>query len=153
MGEKNTVAVKIYGQDYSISSEKPREYIIRVADYVDGKMREISGYYRGSAASVAVLAAATITDELLQEQGMKAENLTLKAELDEARRFNEVLRSRVEEMNTQMEENKSVPEETQKLIAELEAKCRDIESNFFDLQMENIKLKNENENLKSQQYR
>ncbi len=150
MGERNSVAVKIYGQEYSIVSEMPREYIMRVADYIDGKMKEIGAYYNGSASGVAVLAAATITDELFRSGDCSAQLETANKQLEEARHYNEVLRGRIEELNQQLESSRTVPEETQKLISELEAKCRDIESSFFDIQMENIHLKNELESLRKQ---
>ncbi|MBR3035139.1 MAG: cell division protein ZapA, partial [Firmicutes bacterium] len=57
MSERNTVAVKIYGQEYNISGETSREHIMRVADYVDSKMQEIGDAVNTSNTGVAVLAA------------------------------------------------------------------------------------------------
>ncbi|MCQ2560666.1 MAG: cell division protein ZapA [Clostridia bacterium] len=68
MNERNTVAVKIYGQEYNISGEMPREYIMKVSDYVDSKMREIGEGYTGSATAVAVLAAVNISDEYFKRE-------------------------------------------------------------------------------------
>ncbi|MBQ2095702.1 MAG: cell division protein ZapA, partial [Firmicutes bacterium] len=56
MSERNTVAVKIYGQEYNISGETSREHIMRVADYVDSKMQEIGDAVNTSNTGVAVLA-------------------------------------------------------------------------------------------------
>ena len=39
--ETNKVNVKIYGQEYVIAGDKPREEIIQVAAHVDMKMQEI----------------------------------------------------------------------------------------------------------------
>ena len=63
MSERNTVAVKIYGQEYNISGETSREHIMRVADYVDSKMQEIGDAVNTSNTGVAVLAAVNIADE------------------------------------------------------------------------------------------
>ncbi|MBO5517961.1 MAG: cell division protein ZapA [Firmicutes bacterium] len=63
MSERNTVAVKIYGQEYNISGEASREHIMRVADYVDNKMQEIGDAINASNSGVAVLAAVNIADE------------------------------------------------------------------------------------------
>lgn len=53
MGEKNKVNVKIYGQEYTIAGDKPREHIIKVADYVDNKMNQIAkALPTGSASSL-----------------------------------------------------------------------------------------------------
>ena len=64
MDSKNVVSVKIFGQEYSIASDKPREYIMKVADYVDSKMNEIGGGTYQSTSSVAVLTAINLADEL-----------------------------------------------------------------------------------------
>ncbi len=63
MSERNTVAVKIYGQEYNISGEASREHIMKVADFVDGKMQEIGDAIQASNSGVAVLAAVNIADE------------------------------------------------------------------------------------------
>ncbi len=39
--ETNKVNVKIYGQEYVIAGDKPKEEIIQVAAHVDMKMQEI----------------------------------------------------------------------------------------------------------------
>ena len=150
MDERNSVTVKIYGQEYSISGDLPRETIMKLADIVNSRMQEVSSYYKGSASSVAVLAAMNIASEL--ESGeLKGKQLDLMNEkLAQAASYNEVLRARIEELTAQLETSKNVPAESQKLISELEAKCRDIESSFFDIQMENIHLKNELESLRRQ---
>lgn len=150
MDERNSVAVKIYGQEYSISGDMPREEIMKLADTVDQKMQEVAEFYKGSVSSIAVLAAMNLASELAgrEESGKQIEDMNDR--LAQAASYNEVLRTRIEELTAQLESSKSVPEESQKLINELEAKCRDIESSFFDIQMENIHLKNELETLKRQ---
>ena len=74
MSERNTVAVKIYGQEYNISGESSRDHIMRVADYVDSKMQEI-GEAVGNASNtgVAVLAAVNIADEYFGRETAMAE--------------------------------------------------------------------------------
>ena len=62
--ENNKVRVKIYGQDYTIAGEEPREHIIKVADYVDIKMRGVEKSIKtGSMSMTAVLAAVNIADD------------------------------------------------------------------------------------------
>jgi cell division protein ZapA len=59
------VSVKIYGQEYIVTGDKPQAYMARVAAYVDEKMRQLSGVFpNGSASELASLAAVNITDEL-----------------------------------------------------------------------------------------
>lgn len=64
MEEKNRVTVKIYGQEYTIAGDTPREHIMRVADYVNTKMHEIAKALPGSSvSSLAVLSAVNVADD------------------------------------------------------------------------------------------
>ncbi len=73
MSDRNTVAVRIYGQEYNISGETSREHIMRVADFVDGKMQEIGSAINASNSGVAVLAAVNIADEYFSRESDIAE--------------------------------------------------------------------------------
>ena len=66
---EQTIRVEIYNQTYSIRSDGDNEYILRLADYVDRKMREISsGTFTVDSLKVAILAALHIADEYHQLQ-------------------------------------------------------------------------------------
>ena len=84
MSEKNTVTVKIYGQEYTISAEMPREYIMKLADFVDGRMHEIGDGSQISTSGVAVLALVNLADEYFKDieshEAMAEENDKLKKE-------------------------------------------------------------------------
>ncbi len=59
-----SIRVEIYNQTYSIRSDGDNEYILRLAEYVDSKMREISsGTLTVDSLKVAILAALHIADE------------------------------------------------------------------------------------------
>jgi cell division protein ZapA len=59
-----SIRVEIYNQTYNIRSDGDSEYIMRLAEYVDSKMREISsGTLTVDSLKVAILAALHITDE------------------------------------------------------------------------------------------
>jgi len=67
--EKIRVIVSIFGKEYSIASEVGPEYIQRAAEYLDMKMKEVSGNFPNiSEAKIAVLAALNITDELFRSK-------------------------------------------------------------------------------------
>jgi len=72
MADKNRVIVKILGQEYKLVSDDSREYMQRIANYVDDKMLEISeGNKKLSTAMIAVLTSLNIADEyfkVLQEK-------------------------------------------------------------------------------------
>ncbi len=64
MEDRNRVTVKIYGQEYTIAGDTPREHIMKVADYVNVKMHEIAkALPSGSISSLAVLAAVNVADD------------------------------------------------------------------------------------------
>ena len=66
-GGEQSIRVEIYNQTYSIRSDGDNEYIIDLAEYVDGKMRDISsGTLTVDSLKVAILAALHIADELHQ---------------------------------------------------------------------------------------
>lgn len=80
--DSNKVSVKIYGQEYTITGEKPREQIVKIAAYVDNKMHEISEIVTpGPESSLAVLSSVNICDEyfdLLDEiEELKNQNMQL----------------------------------------------------------------------------
>ncbi len=62
-----SIRVEIYNQTYNIRSDGDNEYILRLAEYVDSKMREISsGSFTVDSLKVAILAALHIADEYHQ---------------------------------------------------------------------------------------
>lgn len=68
---EQTIRVEIYNQTYSIRSDGDNDYILKLAEYVDRKMREISsGTFTVDSLKVAILAALHVADEYhqLQEQ-------------------------------------------------------------------------------------
>ncbi len=64
--ENNKVKVKIYGQEYTLSGDVPKEEIIQVAAHVDMKMQEIAEAAKaagGVPANIAILSAVNIASE------------------------------------------------------------------------------------------
>jgi cell division protein ZapA len=63
--QPQSIRVEIYNQTYSIRSDGDGEYIVRLADFVDRRMREIAqGTLTVDSLKVAILAALHIADEL-----------------------------------------------------------------------------------------
>lgn len=70
-----SIRVEIYNQTYNIRSDGDNEYILRLAEYVDGKMREISsGTLTVDSLKVAILAALHIADEYHQLKHHQEQN-------------------------------------------------------------------------------
>jgi len=71
---EQSIRVEIYNQTYSIRSDGDNEYIMHLAEYVDGKMREISsGTLTVDSLKVAILAALHIADEFYQLKNAMAQ--------------------------------------------------------------------------------
>jgi len=63
------VTVRIYGHEYTISGDRPREVILKIADKVDERMKEISDAVDNiSHSALAELTALNIADELFTLQ-------------------------------------------------------------------------------------
>ena len=74
--EYNILKVNIYGTEYPIRGIADEEYILKVAEYVDAKMREIDQKVAvKSALKVAILAALNNTDELFRERLEKGQSV------------------------------------------------------------------------------
>ncbi len=83
--DNNKVSVKIYGQEYVIAGDTPRQRIVKIAAYVDNKMHEINEVMSpGPASSLAVLSAVNICDELFdaQEQAEELEKQNAQLQKD-----------------------------------------------------------------------
>ena len=62
-----SVKIKIFDQIYTVRAEKDPEYVARLAEFVDGRMREITrGTPTVDTLRVAVLAALNIADDYFQ---------------------------------------------------------------------------------------
>lgn len=80
--DNNKVNVKIYGQDYVLSGDKSRDHIMKVADYVNTKMYEITSESQVIAlSSLGVLAAVNVSDDyfdaLEEANNLKRQNVQL----------------------------------------------------------------------------
>lgn len=64
-----TTSVMILGREYKIRTNESEEFVLAVADFVDGMMNQISGKMQsGTTSQVAVLAALNIAEELFRER-------------------------------------------------------------------------------------
>lgn len=113
MDKKNKVLIKINGQEYPIVGSEPKDYLLKVGNYVDEKMEEVrKTNQRLSTSMIAVLTSINMADELLKVeerlakvQGSYEEPLK---ELEKTKKKNEKLDSvlkRLEEENRELKRN------------------------------------------------
>ena len=73
MVEESSTTVEIFGREYKIKSVADEGYIQRVAEFVDGKMKEVSqGSSFPAQDRLAIMAAVNIADELFQQKERSA---------------------------------------------------------------------------------
>jgi len=73
MDSDNLARVTIYGHEYTVKAPADSTYIKSIAEYVDGKMREVQEQMPSeqSTERIAILAAMNISDELLTNKNDK----------------------------------------------------------------------------------
>ncbi|MEW6725018.1 MAG: cell division protein ZapA [Bacillota bacterium] len=65
--DRNRVAVTIYGEEYTLKSSASQEYVLKLAELVDRKMREVGeANPKLGISRVAVMAALRLADDLLR---------------------------------------------------------------------------------------
>ena len=148
------VTVKIYGQEFTIAGDKSEEEIIRIAEYVDNKMRLISRV-AGDAGqgSIGILSAVNIAEEYF-EAVKEAEQLRIaRQQMENASKYSlkmwEDAKKNFAQYKESIADMKNQKKESDERFKELQSRCTEYENSFFDLQMENIQLKSELEKLKN----
>jgi len=92
-----SIQVEIYNQSYSIRSDGDNEYVVRLAEYVDSKMREIaSGTLTADSLKVAILASLYIADEYhrLKQQLTQSDELLASRSAECTEMLDRVLKNR-----------------------------------------------------------
>ena len=148
------VTVKIYGQEFTIAGDKSEEEIIRIAEYVDNKMRLISRV-AGDAGqgSIGILSAVNIAEEYF-EAVKEAEQLRIaRQQMENDSKYYlkmwEDAKKNFAQYKESIADMKNQKTESDERFKELQSRCTEYENSFFDLQMENIQLKSELEKLKN----
>lgn len=131
MENNNKVKVKIYGQEYVIAGEMPREDIIKVAAYVDTKMMEIADVAKAAGATlsnIAVLSAVNITGEFFKTM----------EEMDELKRMNIQLEKDAQHYVQLWDESKKnymdYKEETQAIVVQKDELMSKIRQKDMEIQ-------------------
>lgn len=132
MERKNKVIVKINGQDYPIVGAEPKDYLLRVGNYVDEQMARVTkNNNRLSISMIAVLTSINIADQFLKLQSqmdnIKRDHIDPLKELEQMKVHYE---SVVKELATKKENASSSKKQIEQLIAQKE-----------EMKDENTKLK------------
>ena len=82
--ESNQVQISIFGQEYFVKAPADPDYIKKIAEYLDEKMREVQSGFSTTQSStrIAILAGMNITDELFNfRQSGESENTEVEQKL------------------------------------------------------------------------
>ena len=79
--EKKKYTVRVAGKPYTLVSTDPQEHVMRVADYVDRKLNEVSAATNLPSGQAAVLTCFNLADELMKAQD---ENRNLLRRMEQA---------------------------------------------------------------------
>lgn len=141
--ENNKVTVKIYGQEYVIAGDVPKEDIVQYAAHVDMKMHEIADAAKSAGASpqnVAILTAVNISSE--QSKVLK--------EMEELKRLNAQLEKDAQHYVQLWDESKKsfyeYKEETQAIVLQKDALLKQLQEKDAEI----ARLKTEAEKSKVQ---
>jgi cell division protein ZapA len=78
MEESNVTTVEIFGREYKIKGFADEKYILKVAKYVDARMKELAkGSSFPSHDKLAILAALNIADELFKGKEEASETFSM----------------------------------------------------------------------------
>jgi len=158
--KRNKVVVKILGQEYTLVSEEPKEYMQKISNYVDDKMEEIAAKNKKlSTAMIAVLTSLNIADEYHKlydaTKAIKEEREKPLFELEEVRKQLDSTKNELnnlkEEYNKVLLENERFEKESVKLIEEIAKLKEEINRLNHELNLKENKLKKAeriNEDLK-----
>lgn len=120
----NRVTIKINGVEYNLKGRENEEYLVKVASYVDSKVKDIQNSSKGlSSTAVATLASLNISDELFKAD-IEIENLLKKNTSLEER--NNTLKERIKELKDSIEERDF---NNLRIIEELRNKIKVLEEN------------------------
>lgn len=127
--DSNKVNVRIFGQEYVLAGEKPRDHMIRVAAYVDTKMSEVAaGFKKGSATALAVLSAVNIADEYFSVMDRINESKVTNEQMEgDIHRYEQLWEESKKSLAEHKEESRRIYEEKEALSQRLHAMERQIE--------------------------
>jgi len=112
MNEKNIVVAKIYGNEYTIVGTESSEYITKVCNTVDEKMRAFSEHFSYNPMRTAVLCSVNMCDELLkceEKLSIAQEELNeLKNRITELEKKNMVLNGENDYLKRSLKGNKMI---------------------------------------------
>ncbi len=152
MTERNKVAVRIYGQEFIISGDSPRDQIIKIADYVDRKMHELNAAMpSGPVSAIAVLAAVNAGEDYFRAvrtvHELQAKNQQLEKDTQHYVQLWDEAKSNFRQYKDDAQIAIEHREETQKILNEKTAEYNELLKQFNEISERAEILQKKNESL------
>lgn len=156
----NKVTIKINGVEYNLKGRENEEYLLNVASYVDGKVREIAGNNKSlSSTASATLASINIADELYKadieienllrkNNALEEQNKELKREINEIKNEAEKLFFKKDRETSELKEEIRLLNENSKINALINVE--ELSNKIISLEEKNKKLLNDNEKIRKE---
>ena len=156
----NKVTVNIYGREYTLVSDKPKDFLLKIASFVDDEIKAVSELITNARKTdIMILACNNIAEKYFDSQNQKAENssqeklletieiqnreiASLKLQIEQkdvkiqslemTDMSSESLKAQIEKIQSSYEEKLAVSNEKQK---ELQSLNDDIQNQFYNLQL------------------
>ncbi len=146
MADINKVTVLVFGQEYTLAGDMPRDYVLKLADHVDAKMREVDGGAGAQPISaVAVLAAMLIADEYYSQDGdissLLEQNKKLSENAQSYERMWEELKANYASYKEEVASMQSNRETLQRYIAEKDQQLSSISAELEEEKRYNEELR------------
>lgn len=148
----NTVTVKINGVEYNLKGKENEKYLLAVAEYVDGKFREISANNNKlSTTAVAVLSALNIADEYFKCELNNEELLKRNNSLEERC---VALKERLREVKLEAEEYTKLKsneiDSLKNIICSMEDKIKEVDNLYNTINILNRDLEETKQKLQAE---
>ncbi|MBR5731411.1 MAG: cell division protein ZapA [Firmicutes bacterium] len=152
MGEINKVTVMVYGQEYTLSGDMPRDYVLKLADKVDTKMRELDdGSNTQPKSALAVLAGMLIADEYYTldagTEALQAQNQKLAENAQSYERMWEELKANYAAYKEEVAGMSSSRETLQRYVAEKDQRISSLSAELEEEKRLNDELRAKVEEL------
>lgn len=148
----NTVTVKINGVEYNLKGKENEKYLLAVAEYVDGKFREIStNNNKLSTTAVAVLSALNIADEYFKCELDNEDLVKRKNSLEEKC---VALKERLKEVKVDSEEYNKIKsneiDNLKNIICSMEEKIKEVDKLYSTIDSLNKELEETKQKLQGE---
>ena len=154
MGEMNRVTVLVYGQEYTLAGDMPRDYVLKLADKVDEKMRALDdGSNSQPMSALAVLSGMLIADEYYNlaagQEALREQNQKLAENAQSYERMWEELKENYAAYKEEVAGMSSSRETMQRYIAEKDQQIANISAALTEQRRINEELRARAEELQN----